>query len=198
MQVVEYLQKQDDIQLILTSHSPNLVSKLELKNLIVCYEGHAFPMGSKHTMLEEDDYKFLEKFLDTTKANLFFAKGVIFVEGWSEEILLPSLARLIGIDLTAKGVSIVNIGNTGFEHYARIYLRNSEPNMTMPVAIVTDLDIQVYERIGDTFNKVSEQSIGSLIESKRSELEGRNEQSIRYFVAPSWTLEYSLLKSTTL
>ena len=198
MQVVEYLQKQDDIQLILTSHSPNLVSKLKLQNLIVCYGGNAFPMGSNHTKLEKDNYKFLEKFLDTTKANLFFAKGVVFVEGWSEEILLPSLAKLIGIDLTAQGISIVNIGNIGFEHYVRIYLRENEPHMQIPVAVVTDLDIQVYERTKNNFNKLDEDLIESRIIIKKTEMEDKNEKNIKYFIAPSWTLEYSLLKSSTL
>ena len=40
---------------------------------------------------------FLERFLDVTKANLFFAKGVIMVEGWAEEILIPALAKKLKI-----------------------------------------------------------------------------------------------------
>lgn len=198
MQVVEYLQKQDDIQLILTSHSPNLVSKLKLQNLIVCQGGNAFPMGNKHTKLNEENYKFLEKFLDTTKANLFFAKGVIFVEGWSEEILLPSLAKLIDIDLTKEGISIVNIGNTGFEHYARIYIREIEPYMTMPVAVVTDPDIRIYKKVGDNFIKRNEQEVETETLTKISEIKNNDEHNIKYFPAPLWTLEYSLLESTTL
>src|SRR5690606_8365371 len=82
MQVIEAFQKQDTIQLILTTHSPNLASKLKLENLIICNNGYGFPMGNTFTKLGSDNYKFLEKFLDTTKANLFFAKGVILVEGW--------------------------------------------------------------------------------------------------------------------
>lgn len=198
MQVVEYLQKQNNLQLILTSHSPNLVSKLQLKNLIVCHGVNAFPMGSKHTKLEESNYKFLEKFLDTTKANLFFAKGVIFVEGWSEEIILPSLAKLIGIDLTSKGISIVNIGNVGFEHYVRIYLRENEPHMQIPIAVVTDLDIQAYEKRENGFIKLDEELIDSEIIDKKGKIENKSINNIKYFIAPSWTLEYSLLKSATL
>src|SRR5690554_1415635 len=142
MQVIEAFQKQTDIQLILTTHSPNLASKLKLENLIICNNRNAFPMGDTYTKLEKKDYKFLEKFLDTTKANLFFAKGVILVEGWAEEILLPSISKAIGINLTEKGVSIVNIGHTGFDHYAKIYLRQAEPNMKIPVAVITDSDIR--------------------------------------------------------
>lgn len=198
MQVIEAFQKQEAIQLILTTHSPNLASKLKLENLIICNNGNAFPMGDTYTRLGGDNYKFLEKFLDTTKANLFFAKGVILVEGWAEEILLPSIAKAIGINLTEKGVSIVNIGHIGFEHYSKIYLRNVAPFMTIPVAVITDSDVNEYEKVGDdyikrdadTFQEETQQKISSIIEQA--------EQNVKYFVAPNWTLEYSLYKSISL
>lgn len=81
MQIIESLQEQSAIQLIFATHSPNLGSKVKLKNLIICNNNNAFPMGKKYTNLKDSDYSFLERFLDTTKANLFFAKGVLLVEG---------------------------------------------------------------------------------------------------------------------
>ncbi len=198
MQVIEAFQKQKDIQLILTTHSPNLASKLKLENLIICNNANAFPMGDTYTMLERDNYKFLEKFLDTTKANLFFAKGVILVEGWAEEILLPSIAKAIGINLTEKGVSIVNIGHTGFDHYAKIYLRQGEPNMTIPVAVITDSDIREYEKNGDDFVKRDTQTVQQETQEKLATINGKAKQCVKYFPALNWTLEYSLFKSTCL
>ena len=59
-------------------------------------------MGEGKTKLEPKDYVYLERFLDVTKSNLFFAKGVIIVEGWSEEILIPALANKMDYDLTEK------------------------------------------------------------------------------------------------
>jgi putative ATP-dependent endonuclease of OLD family len=198
MQVIEAFQKQKDIQLILTTHSPNLASKLKLENLIICNNANAFPMGNTYTKLGKDDYKFLEKFLDTTKANLFFAKGVILVEGWAEEILLPSIAKAIGIDLTKEGVSIVNIGHTGFDHYVKIYLRQTEPNMKIPVAVITDSDIREYEKSGDDFVKRDANTVQQETTNKITEISGKAEQNVQYFPAPNWTLEYSLFKSTSL
>lgn len=198
MQVIEAFQKQKDIQLILTTHSPNLASKLKLENLIICNNSNAFPMGDTYTKLGKDDYKFLEKFLDTTKANLFFAKGVILVEGWAEELLLPSIAKAIGINLTEKGVSIINIGHTGFDHYAKIYLRQAEPNMTIPVAVITDSDIREYEKNGDDFVKRDTQTVQQETQAKLATINGKEEQSVKYFPAPNWTLEYALFKSASL
>lgn len=198
MQVIESLQKQHTIQLILSTHSPNLASKLKLESLIICNNGNVFPMGESYTKLESDNYKFLEKFLDVTKANLFFAKGVILVEGWSEEILIPSIASAMGINLTEKGISIVNVGHTGFDHYVKIYLRNVMPFMTIPVAVITDSDIRAYEKIGDNYEKRDENLVQQETTQKIDIIISKSEQNVRFFAAPTWTLEYSLFKSTSL
>jgi len=198
MQVIEAFQKQDTIQLILTTHSPNLASKLKLENLIICNRSNAFPMGENYTQLHGDNYKFLEKFLDTSKSNLFFAKGIILVEGWAEEILIPSIAKSIGINLTEKGVSIVNIGHTGFEHYSKIYLRKEEPFMTIPVAVITDADVRYYEKEGDDYIKKDTATVQQETQQKIAEINEQAEQNVRYFAAPNWTLEYSLFGSASL
>ena len=196
MQVIETLQKQDEVQLIITTHSPNLASKIKLKNLIICNGNNAFSMGKDYTELKEDTYVFLEKFLDVTKSNLFFAKGVILVEGWAEEILIPSLAKAIGIDLTAKGVSVVNVGNLGFDHYSKIFLRKNAPFMDIPVAVVTDCDVREYEENGNDYQK--KDNIDSERENKIIEIKSKSSQNVKYFVAPRWTLEYCLNLSDTL
>src|SRR5690606_33510343 len=129
---------------------------------------------------------------------LFFAKGVILVEGWAEEILLPSIAKAIGISLTEKGVSIVNIGHTGFDHYSKIYLREAEPNMKIPVAVITDSDIREYEKSGDEFVKRDAETIKEKTEAEIKKIADQSEENVKYFAAPNWTLEYSLFKSTSL
>ncbi len=63
------------LQSILTSHSPNLTSKAPLASMIIMARGFAFPLKPSETQLDPDDYEFLEKFLDVTKSNLFFAKA---------------------------------------------------------------------------------------------------------------------------
>lgn len=196
MQVIETLQKQEEVQLIITTHSPNLASKIKLENLIICNGNNAFPMGKDYTELKEDSYVFLEKFLDVTKSNLFFAKGVILVEGWAEEILIPSLAKAIGFDLTTKGVSVVNIGNLGFDHYSKIFLRKNAPFMDIPVAVVTDCDVREYEVNGNDYQK--KDNIYSERENKIIEIKSKSFENVKYFVAPRWTLEYCLNLSDTL
>ena len=45
----------DNIQFILTTHSPNLTSKLPLENLIYCHNKFCYPMGKEYKKLENDD-----------------------------------------------------------------------------------------------------------------------------------------------
>lgn len=136
------------LQTIITTHSPNLASKAQLESIILMKDGKAFPLRSGETELESDDYVFLEKFLDVTKANLFFAKGVLIVEGDAENILLPTVAKCIGHPLQDYGVSIVNVGNTSYSRFAKIFGRRvpSEKNvsenwLSTPVACLRDLDL---------------------------------------------------------
>ena len=83
-------------QVIITTHSPLLTSVVKLENLVLIHNHIAYSMKSDYTMLEDNDYKYLERYLDATKANLFFARGVLIVEGPGEELLLPTIATLLG------------------------------------------------------------------------------------------------------
>jgi putative ATP-dependent endonuclease of OLD family len=134
------------LQTILTTHSPNLASKAPLGNLIIIKDGSAFPLRQGMTGLDPDDYTFHEKFLDVTKSNLFFAKAVLIVEGDAENILIPTIARLLGRPLENYGVSVVNVGNTAYARYAKIFLRagaDRRPQDWIPikVACLRDLDL---------------------------------------------------------
>lgn len=204
MQVIESLQEQSNIQLILTTHSPNLASKVHIDNLIICADNYAFPMGKKYTKLKETDYPFLERFLDVTKSNLFFAKGLIFVEGVSEELILPALAdKLFELgdlndNLTSSSTSIIAIGNTAFLRYSKIFLRNQLPHMNIPVSIVTDLDLRPIEfatKYNIPVEKRKEKNIITefdLESFKADKMSTFEKQSLKAFIGDFWTLEYCI------
>lgn len=146
LRLIDFLQNvQTKGQFILTTHSTTLASSINLKNLIICRDNQVYPMGPQYTQLAEDDYSFLERFLDATKANLFFARGVILVEGDAENLLLPTIAKIMGKPLHKYGISIVNVGSTAFLRYAKIFIRKDGKKMNIPVAIITDLDVRPME-----------------------------------------------------
>lgn len=205
LQVMEALQAQSGIQLILTTHSPNLASKIKIENLILCHKNLTFPLRPSDTKLDEKQYVFLEKFLDTTKSDLFFAKGLILVEGWSEEILIPSIAKKIGIDLVKSGVSVINVGNLGFSNYLNIFLRQTEPFNTLPIAVITDSDIRPYSKeesvdgaeFMDKFTPLDPAIYKTDTDARISSIKEKDEQSVKYFVSDNWTLEYCLANSNS-
>jgi len=154
LRVIDFIEnnKKKYGQFILTTHSTTLASKIDLKKLIICQKNNVFPMEHKHTQLEEGDYQFLQRFLDATKSNLFFARGVIIVEGDAENLLIPTIAEIIGRSLHEYGVSIVNVGSTAFKRYAKIFLRKGKDDeefkkewLDIPVSIISDLDIRSIE-----------------------------------------------------
>lgn len=145
--LIDFLNKESEklgIQSIITTHSNSLASKVDLNNLIICKNGKAFSLRKGETKLNAGDYEFLRRFLDDTKANLFFANGVIMVEGDAENLFLPTFAEFIGIPLHKHGISIVNVGSTALLRYAKIFLRADDATgvLDIPVAVVTDLDIK--------------------------------------------------------
>lgn len=146
LRMLDYIRSKEGFgQFILTTHSITLAANIPLENLIVLKDEKAFPMGTSSTECTKSDYRFLHRFLDATKANLFFARGIIMVEGDAENLLIPTIAKIIGRSLHEYGVSIVNVGNTAYKRYVKIFQRKDGQNMGIPVAIVTDLDIRSIE-----------------------------------------------------
>ena len=100
-----------------------------------------YDLSEGKTGLQKGDYLFLQRFLDSTKANLFFAKGIIMVEGDAENILIPVIADILGYPLEKYGISIVNVGSTAFLRYSRIMIGRDGSSIGIPVSVVTDCDV---------------------------------------------------------
>lgn len=193
LRLVNYLQQEyrnTGIQIIITTHSTTLASKINLKNIVLIKNNHGYSLAPEHTQLNKGDYCFLQRFLDSTKANLFFAKGVIMVEGYSENILIPLIADIIGYPLEKYGISVVNVGSTAFMRYSKIFLQKENKTIPIPVSIVTDCDIKPVDEKGNLDPRDDETR--AAIKKKENEF---SIGSIRTFVTPRWTLEYTLALS---
>lgn len=149
---------QDNSQLFITTHSPTLTSKVPLDNLIHLSKNHqAINLyqcfeGREAIQVEEDDEdpftddalsrkKQLERYIDVTKSQLFFSKGVLFVEGISEELLVPVFAKILNQSLEDYKIELINADGTSF--YPFIYLFNSTDKLKtlpIPLSILTDDD----------------------------------------------------------
>lgn len=211
LKLIQSLQSQiqNNQQIILTTHSPLLASVISLKNIVMLKEGKPYPMAEEHTKLQKDDYRFLERYLDATKANLFFARSVLIVEGPGEELLLPTVAKILGKSFTDYGVSVVNVMSTGLRRYARIFQRENENNiLDIKVACITDRDIMpdcapgicIKDEYKDKTTWPEKNKRRWVVESEvedkekylrdiKSKADG---QFVKTYVANYWTLEYDL------
>lgn len=219
LKFINYLRTENSqLQCILSTHSPVLASKASLKSLILMQGGQAFPLRKGCTALEDEDYVFLEKFLDSTKANMFFAKGVLLVEGVAEVVLIPKIAELLGRTLEDYGVSLVSVNGLSMKRYAKAYRScstsvNPQP-LPIKVACVTDLDLwpDEAEDTGENdygfktkkqpkqngqggnlkywLNELSAAEIDDK-KAKKSELDG---ELVKTFISNDWTFEFCLAK----
>lgn len=156
LRIIDFISSKSNYgQFILTTHSTTLASKIPLKSLILCKENQVYPLGSG-TKLFNSDYKFLERFLDATKSNLFFAQGLIVVEGDAENLLIPTIAELIDRPLHKYGISIVNVGSTAYKRYVQIFQRTDGTSINMPVSIISDIDVPCMDYYKDTKDGIPE------------------------------------------
>lgn len=200
------------VQVLVTTHSPNLASKVDIESITLVSSRRCFRLCHEVTKLEETDYAFLRRFLDVTKANLFFARGVAVCEGDSENLLVPVLARKLGRSFSKYGVSIVNVGNRALFRYARIFQRKDNQEPPLRVACITDFDVPssfaTYVKARKRDDGVELDDEGDEVDDDRPEvadepkLKARRERLcardggvVRTFVSPQWTLEHDLALS---
>ncbi|MCX8518808.1 MAG: AAA family ATPase [Methylophilaceae bacterium] len=187
------------VQVILSTHSPNLAAAAPVENMTLVANGKPYRLVKGQTALEDGDYSYLGRFLDVTKANFFFARGVLVVEGPAEALLLPALAEACGRSFSGAGISIVNVGSVGLFRYARILQRKDGTQLPIPVACITDRDIvpshiDYVER--SKYRKFSNECKPEEIDDIVSKLKARAEGgSTKVFVSDVWTLEYDLAQS---
>ena len=129
--------------ILLTTHSPNVASVAPLSNVVVLRrlpsENHTVGRSLRTLKLEEQERLDLERYIDVTRGELFFARGVILVEGDAEKFLLPALAKLYDdeFDFDSLGISVCAIGGTNFAPYVRLLGPNG---LDIPFAVLTDFD----------------------------------------------------------
>ncbi len=181
------------VQVLLTTHSPQLAAGADLETMTMIVGHRAYPLGAAHTRLEPNDYEFLRRFLDATKANLFFARALIVVEGDGEHLLLPAIAEKLGRPLSRHGVSIINVGHRGLFRYSRIIQRKNGEAIAVPVALIPDRDIPPVEAkalVGKrkAANELTEGDVAGRMKALRRDVG----DPVDAFIADSWTLEFDL------
>ncbi|MBI1342395.1 MAG: AAA family ATPase [Terrimonas sp.] len=146
-------------QLFITTHSPTLTSKVPFDNLILL-EKNAYIVSESFVdrateniiqdtkkavplIQEAIDQKKdqLQRYIDVTKSQLFFARSCLFVEGISEELLITAFAQVEGFSLEDYRIELVNVDGVSFYPFLFLFNSNNDKKrIPKKVAILTDDD----------------------------------------------------------
>lgn len=156
--LLKYIQKRlspekTSRQVFLTTHSTHITAAAGLEPIIclglseadggvhVAYPARVFgeSLGGKASR------NYVERYLDATKSNMLFAKGVIFVEGIAEQLLVPCLSQCIGRPIETHHVAVIAVGGVTFKHFLPLFgAGDDEPlrryALRRPVACTVDAD----------------------------------------------------------
>jgi putative ATP-dependent endonuclease of the OLD family len=148
---------------LLTTHSPHIASVTPVESLIllrtdtnrtatVGVSGAAIALADA----ERDD---IERYLDVSRAEGLFARGILLVEGDAEKFLVPVLAARAGHDLDALGVTLCSVGGTNFVPYVKFF---GPQGLDLRLAVLTDYDPQDGGKsLGE--NRVAEEIIPAML-----------------------------------
>lgn len=128
--------------LVLSTHSPHIASISQLDSIILFRksrigESRVLSTAPILQQLSSAEVADIERYLDVTRAELLFARAILFIEGNAEAFLVNPLAELVHIHLDKLGITICNIMSTDFEPYIKLV---GPKGLQIPYAILTDGD----------------------------------------------------------
>ena len=128
----------DPVSVVLTTHSPHIASVTPLRSIVLLKDtADQGSVGGSTAALDLTDaeQEDLGRYLDVTRAEMLFARGVLLVEGEAERFLLPVFAETLDVDLDGLGISVCSVGGTHFGTYAKFLTL-----LGIPFAVLTDRD----------------------------------------------------------
>ncbi len=129
------IERSNQVQVFVSTHSSEFLNKLELKNVTVVKEGKAF---SLNTVVEEDELSYLAKKPNLDFLKFLFSKRSILVEGPSEEMLIKSYLAFQKNSL--NDIEVISL-HKGFKNMLEIWLKTNE-GTSHRIGIIRDFDNQ--------------------------------------------------------
>lgn len=141
-------------QVFITTHSPTFIRLYEPENICLIRRngtnGTTAKLCEKEEIISsEKEALKLENYFDNQRNEMFFAKGIIFVEGATEKFALPYAGRKLGIDIDRYGVSVVECGGKG----NLITFAKVASAFEIPYVVIADDDIRDLTSVTDPEKK---------------------------------------------
>ncbi len=126
------------LSILLTTHSPHIASVAPLRSIVLLKDlGDEGTRGysAQAINLSDPEVDDLARYLDVTRAEMLFARGVILVEGDAERFLIPAFATALGHSLDKLGITVCSVAGTNFRPYVKFL-----GGLGIPCAVITDWD----------------------------------------------------------
>jgi putative ATP-dependent endonuclease of OLD family len=171
-------------QVIVTTHSPSFASSARVDRLtVLARPGDGQPPQARLPRefgLDDRQLAHLRRFLDVTKASLFFARGVVLVEGVAEQLLIPVIAERLQRPLAANGVAVISVGGVAFPPFTDLF---GPAKLPYRVAVVSDSDTQP--------DAAGLEGAPTELSPRAADLAARSTANVKVCLAPH-TLEHDL------
>jgi predicted ATP-dependent endonuclease of OLD family len=132
-------------QLVISTHSTHIVNDIDFKDLRYFRRNNAnASIGMDHTSIAnmselfskpKEELLFVKKHLKLTHCDIFFADGVIFVEGQAERLLVPEFISKDFPDLLSRYISLIEVSGAHTHKY-----RELVDKLGVTTLVLTDLD----------------------------------------------------------
>jgi putative ATP-dependent endonuclease of OLD family len=126
---------------ILTTHSPHITSVAPIRSIVLLRHDRATDattaVSTADAPFTPRDEADLQRYVDVSRGEIFFARGVILVEGDAEGFLVPAFADALEIPLDMLGISVCSVGGTNFSPYVKLL---GPAGLNIPHVILTDRD----------------------------------------------------------
>ena len=126
------------LSILLTTHSPHIASVAPLRSIVLLKDlGDEGTRGysAQAIALSESEVDDIARYLDVTRAEMLFARGVILVEGDAERFLIPAFAEALAKPLDKLGITVCSVAGTNFRPYVKFL-----GGLGIPCAVITDWD----------------------------------------------------------
>ncbi|WP_175848647.1 AAA family ATPase [Burkholderia multivorans] len=126
---------------ILTTHSPHIASVTPIRSIVLlrhnATDGKTVAVSTANTPFTQRDEDDLQRYIDVTRGEILFSRGVILVEGDAERFIIPAFADALGIPFDILGITVCSVGGTNFTPYVKLL---GHKGLNIPHVILTDRD----------------------------------------------------------
>ena len=137
---LEGIKSNSGFQIVLSTHSVHISESSKVSSMIVLgnVSDKRNEIYSPINGLDNNQIKYIERYLDATRSPILFSKNIILVEGSAELIFISNILKLkYDFDLNAYGISLISMDNCFFKNISLMF---DSKRLRKKCSILTDED----------------------------------------------------------